>query len=256
MALVQAKLSDPGVPVHQRQRALDRALSDPGVPSSHETTKSFWLNDCDPLLSTKQSPALPQAADIVIIGSGITGISVAHSILEDSDTWSENSTTSLKPRVLVLEARDFCSGATGRNGGHILETADDFGHLETTHGTEAAIKLTNFRLSQRGALLETARKLGIIGECQARNVEFVGAFFDEEEWRDAKARVQRLKSVMPKETEAWRMLDRDEVPKVSTFADLLCAHTQLCLTSMRVTGLLYAACSRPHAWPSWSTMAL
>lgn len=225
MALVQAKLSDPGVPVHQRQRALDRALSDPGIPSSHGTTKPFWLNDCDPLLSTKQSPTLPQAADIVVIGSGISGMSVAHSILEDSDTWSERSSISLKPRVLVLEARDFCSGATGRNGGHILETADDFGHLETAHGTEAAIKLTNFRLSQRGALLETARKLGIIDECQARNVEFVGAFFDEEEWREAKVRVQRLKSAMPKETEAWKMLDGDDIPKVSTSPNLSCAHT-------------------------------
>lgn len=215
MALVQAKLSDPGVPVHQRQRALDRALSDPGVPSSLGTTKSFWLNDCDPLLSTKQSSTLPTDADIVIIGSGITGISVAHSILEDSDAWSDGSDSLPKPRVLILEARDVCSGATGRNGGHILETADEFDQLEANYGTEAAIKITKFRLSQRTALLDVASKLGISDECQARDVEFVAAFFDEEAWQDAKVRLQRLKNAMPRETQAWRLIDGRDIAEVS-----------------------------------------
>ena len=215
MALVQAKLSDPGVPARQRQRALDRALSDPGVPNSQRTTKPFWLNDCDQSLATKQSSSLPPTADIVIIGSGITGISVAHSILENSNAWIESSDAPPKPRVLLLEARDFCSGATGRNGGHILETADEFADLEVTYGLEAAVKITRFRLSQRAALLEVARELGISEECQARNVEFVGAYFDEEAWQDAKVRVQRLKSALPTETEAWKIIDREEIPKVS-----------------------------------------
>jgi glycine/D-amino acid oxidase-like deaminating enzyme len=219
MAFVQAKLSDPGVPVHQRQRALDRALSDPGVPSSYASTKSFWLNECDKSLATKQSPSLPSTADVVIIGSGITGISVAHSILEGSDTWTDSSDALPKPRVLILEARDFCSGATGRNGGHILETADEFVDLETTYGLEAARKLTKFRLSQRAALLQVAEKFGISDECQARSVEFVGAYFDEEAWQDAKVRVRRLKSAMPKETEAWKTLDRGEIHEVSFFSD-------------------------------------
>jgi len=220
MALVQAKLSDPGVPVDQRQRALERALSDPGVPNPHGTTKSFWLNDCDQSLATKQCSSLPPTADIVIIGSGITGISVALHILEDSNEETESSNTVSKPRVLILEARDFCSGATGRNGGHILETADEFDDLEATYGLEAAVKLTKFRLSQRAALLEVAEKLGIRDECQARNVEFVGAYFDEEAWQDAKVRVQRLRNALPKETEEWKTLDREEIPEVSVISSI------------------------------------
>lgn len=223
MALVQAKLSDPGVPVHQRQRALDRALSDPGVPSSHGTTQSFWLNDCDQSLATKRSPSLPEIADIIIIGSGITGISVAYSILEDDNAWTDASNALPKLRVVMLEARDFCSGATGRNGGHILETAEEFEDLEAAYGLEAAVKLTRFRLSQRAAVLEVANKLGISDECQARNVEFVGAYFDEEAWQDAKARVERLKSALPKDTEAWRTIDNEEIPKVSVISSDSCA---------------------------------
>jgi hypothetical protein len=244
MALVQAKLSDPGVPVDQRQRALDRALSDPGVPSSHGTTKSFWLNDCDQSLATKQSSSLPPTADIIIVGSGITGISVAYSILQDSNATAESSDDLPKPRVLILEARDLCSGATGRNGGHILETADEFDVLGATYGLEAAVKLTQFRLSQRAALLEVADKLGIRDECQARNVEFVGAYFDEDAWQDAKVRVQRLKSAMSKETEAWKMVDREDISKVSIAST---PYACICLTKIlcdRITAclMLEASC--------------
>jgi glycine/D-amino acid oxidase-like deaminating enzyme len=167
---------------------------------------------------------LPEIADVVIIGSGITGISVAHSILEDNDTWTDASNALPKPRVVMLEARDFCSGATGRNGGHILETAEEFEDLEATYGLDAAVKLIRFRLSQRAAVLEVAKKLGISDECQARNVEFVGAYFDEEAWQDAKARVQRLKSALPKETEAWRTMDKEEIPKVSVLSSNSCAY--------------------------------
>ena len=254
MALVQAKLSDPGVPVHQRQRALDRALSDPGVPISQGTTKSFWLNNCDQSLATKQSSSLPPTADIVIIGSGITGISVAHSILEDSNACAESSDVPSKPRVLLLEARDLCSGATGRNGGHILETADEFEDFEVTYGLDAAVKITRFRLSQRAALLEVASKLGISDECQARNVEFVGAYFDEEAWQDAKVRVQRLKSALPKETEEWKIVDREEIPKVSFLPDI--SYSWSILTSLSVPGLLHASCTRPHARFCWGALAL
>ena len=254
MALVQAKLFDPGVPAPQRQRALDRALSDPGVPISQGTTTPFWLNDCDPSLATKQSSSLPPTADIVIIGSGISGISVARSILEDSNAWTEGSEALPKPRVLLLEARDFCSGATGRNGGHILETADDFEDLDVTYGLEAAVKITRFRLSQRAALLEVASELGISDECQARKLEFVGAYFDEEAWQDAKVRVQRLKSALPKETEAWKMVDREEIPKVSFVPDT--SYSWPCLTRLSVPGLLHASCTRPHARSGRSAVAL
>ncbi|KAG7853766.1 hypothetical protein KL919_005405 [Ogataea angusta] len=44
----------------------------------------------------------------VIIGSGFSGASVAFNLLEQTDE-----------KVLLLEARDVCSGATGRNGGHM-----------------------------------------------------------------------------------------------------------------------------------------
>lgn len=70
-------------------------------------TVSYWQVPEHPLASYR-SP-FPLSADVVIIGSGITGISVARTIFEQNPALN----------VVILEARTLCSGATGRNGGHI-----------------------------------------------------------------------------------------------------------------------------------------
>lgn len=81
--------------------------ADPGLPRPNPT-QSFWQMPPHPELSTIQSPELPKETDIVIIGSGITGCSVARALLEEEP---------LGPvHVTILEARTLTSGATGRNG--------------------------------------------------------------------------------------------------------------------------------------------
>lgn len=46
--------------------------------------------------------------DVVVVGSGITGAGVAWGLLKGDG--------GKKKRVVMLEARSVCSGATGRNG--------------------------------------------------------------------------------------------------------------------------------------------
>ena len=81
-----------------------------GSPKQGGQSLSYWLQQvrCDPLLDHRTTNELPQEADTVIIGSGLTGTLVAKHHLE---TFPEK-------KVVVIEARDFCSGATGRNAGH------------------------------------------------------------------------------------------------------------------------------------------
>nr|POF22148.1 putative oxidoreductase ordl [Quercus suber] len=102
-----------------------------GLPTA-ESTKSFWHTQPSTLLMGHRSTRnLPPTADVVIIGSGITGASVAHHFLNDDSHGgsTRGGATGKGPSVVMLEAREACWGATGRNGGHcqplLLEHARD-----------------------------------------------------------------------------------------------------------------------------------
>jgi glycine/D-amino acid oxidase-like deaminating enzyme len=105
-----------------------------GFPKQGGQSLSYWLQQirCDPLLDHRTTDKLPQEADTVIIGSGITGTLVAKHHLE---TFPDRS-------IAVLEAREFCSGATGRNAGHCKP--DQWRHYEKfaqAYGHDQALKI-------------------------------------------------------------------------------------------------------------------
>ena len=79
-----------------------------GLESSamREPTRPFWL-DGVPGQDVGADGPLPARADVVVIGGGITGTSVAY--------WLGAHGVS----AVVLEARGLSGGASGRNGGHI-----------------------------------------------------------------------------------------------------------------------------------------
>lgn len=75
------------------------------LPSPH-STKSYWHKEPSKvLLGHRTTPSLPQAADVIIIGSGITGAIAARCLKEGH---------AKDVSVLMLEAREACWGATGR----------------------------------------------------------------------------------------------------------------------------------------------
>ncbi|OLY85505.1 putative oxidoreductase OrdL [Smittium mucronatum] len=102
------------------------SFKDPGLPSKNPS-RSVWLDE-NPLKTFRSSPEIPKYSDIVIIGSGLSGSSIAYHLLVDENTKLPNSTHATsqrdvinhKPSVIMLEAREACGGATGRNGGHII----------------------------------------------------------------------------------------------------------------------------------------
>jgi cation diffusion facilitator CzcD-associated flavoprotein CzcO len=210
MALVRYFLSDTGIPVKDRQAALDRIFSDPGIPTPNPTS-SFWLRTPHPELSKIQSAQLPAEADVVIIGSGITAASIARTLLEES---TDSGTKSSKPSIVILEARDVCSGATGRNGGHILETAEDFTGFEATFGLDIAKRIMKFRLAHRPELLKVAEEYGLTEKAQVRKVQFLSVHFDEERWRASASCIQRFKECMPEEAAEWKLIGKEDIPKV------------------------------------------
>lgn len=74
-------------------------------------TLPFWLTERSALDEIRSTPDLPTEADIVIIGAGYSGVSLAYHLLTASAAKS-----SPLPSITILEARTICSGATGRNG--------------------------------------------------------------------------------------------------------------------------------------------
>lgn len=82
----------------------DRISSSPGIPVQNSSVP-FWTVPNSPIAQHGADKELPEDADVVIIGSGITGASIAKTILENSES---------PIRVVMLEARDACSGASGR----------------------------------------------------------------------------------------------------------------------------------------------
>lgn len=81
----------------------------PGFPVDNPIT-SYWLKDSHPLASYRSSDTVPEQCDIAIIGTGMAGVATAYHILSDPNLGEK------KPTVVLLEARQACSGATGRNG--------------------------------------------------------------------------------------------------------------------------------------------
>ncbi|KAM3556465.1 hypothetical protein MY1884_005050 [Beauveria asiatica] len=72
-----------------------------------ESTHSYWHHDPSPaLLGHRTTDKLPEQADVVVVGSGITGAFAARELVDGGRD------------VVMLEAREACWGATGRNGGH------------------------------------------------------------------------------------------------------------------------------------------
>ncbi|KAJ7466882.1 FAD dependent oxidoreductase [Mycena latifolia] len=82
----------------------------PGYPHPNPCL-SFWLQGVrnSPLLGHRTTAALPEAADVTIIGSGLSGAAIAYFLLTGPNP---------PARVTLLEAREACDGATARNGGH------------------------------------------------------------------------------------------------------------------------------------------
>ncbi|KAK7000892.1 FAD dependent oxidoreductase-domain-containing protein [Favolaschia claudopus] len=150
-----------------------RIEQSPGIPVSNPSVP-YWAIPPSPLAQHGSSDALPAYADIVIIGSGIAGTAFARTVL-GFEQESENV-----PQVVMLEARDTCSGATGRNGGHITPVLyHDYPVVRKRLGPEMAKRVIEFRLAHLSALIQVCEEEDILEDSQCREVET----FDRKTWR-------------------------------------------------------------------------
>lgn len=83
----------------------ERGKVPPGLPREGSTI-SYWQDSPDEIANLRSTGDLPQKADVVIIGSGISGATVSFNLLSERPD----------QKIVLLEARQAASGASGRNG--------------------------------------------------------------------------------------------------------------------------------------------
>lgn len=123
-----------------------------GLPTVGGGTESFWRADLHELDGHRSTEQLPDQSDIVIIGAGYAGVATAYHLLEAGS----------KASITLVEARGGCSGATGRNGGHLRP--DLYGHIPThidRHGLKAGVEIAEFEAAHVTAIKNVVAKENI-----------------------------------------------------------------------------------------------
>lgn len=144
---------------------------DPGFPVANPTAP-FWLSE-PAEISKLQSP-WSGSADVVIIGSGMTAANLARTLY------------SRRPglKVVLVEARDVCSGATGRNGGHIKAMSPgSWFDRKQHHGVQEALRIMEFEHSHLDKMASCIKENNI--KCDLHLVEGLDVYHDETIFRRA-----------------------------------------------------------------------
>jgi glycine/D-amino acid oxidase-like deaminating enzyme len=179
---------------------------DPGLPVDNPTI-SYWQIPPTKDVAEHQSDHPPTEVDVVIIGSGITGTSVARHLLKEQPDL----------RIAMVEAREACSGATGRNGGHIRPSAyEEYDRAKESQDAEEAAKIVHLRAAHVQALIEAADELDAVGRdaAEARTVDSIDAFFDDTSYTKALKKLETLKREVPDIGKEWTAWSRDGAQKV------------------------------------------
>ena len=116
------------------------SLEDPRHPRmpNPTSTLSWWRTQPHPLDEFISSNVVPEIVDIAIIGAGMAGACTAYHLL------SGGNADESRPSVAIFEARQACSGATGRNGGHARISLVYLTEFVDKHGPAAALELALF----------------------------------------------------------------------------------------------------------------
>ncbi|KAI1761353.1 FAD dependent oxidoreductase [Hypoxylon sp. FL1150] len=147
-------------------------------------TIPYWRTELHELDSYRSTVELPKKQDIVIIGAGFAGAALAHYLLKDNPS---------KPSITILEAREACSGATGRNGGQLR--ASHFANVARNMqvwGLDTANQVAQFEVANAEAIAALVASEHIA--CDLRAVTTADTFVDAGE----AAKITRLWDVMVK----------------------------------------------------------
>lgn len=162
----------------------EKGIIDPGLPAKN-STKPFWLTEpCK--ISKLRSPWPKETVDIAVIGSGITAASLVNTLYRKQPDL----------KITIVEARDLCSGATGRNGGHIkaMSPGSWFDRKEK-FGVQEAVRIMEYEHSHVREIASCVRENDI--DCDFDELEGLDAYYDEKVFRRACDAVEDMRNQAP-----------------------------------------------------------
>ena len=146
-----------------------------------DPTIAYWQDPPATIANHRTTESLPTHVSTVILGSGITGASIAYRLLTKRPSDS----------ILILEARAACSGASGRNGGH-TKCASYRSFLDNAQalGEEEAVRIARFEYSCMKSVHAFAREHNI--PCDSWEGDTVDVIYDQGQWHSARRAVVAL----------------------------------------------------------------
>ncbi|KAK6006331.1 hypothetical protein QM012_006741 [Aureobasidium pullulans] len=170
------------------------------LPLPNPTT-SYWQDPPDEIANLQATKELPKYADYIIIGSGISGAAIAYNLIKKKPNSS----------ILMLEARQTCSGATGRNGGHTKAASyRSFLEHEAEHGLEDAIKIARLEYANIRETHALSRELNI--DCASTPCDTVDIIYDARALARGKEAIARMQETMGPDDPAanYKILSAEE----------------------------------------------
>ncbi|KAJ4264181.1 hypothetical protein NW762_005375 [Fusarium torreyae] len=195
------------------------------LPVANPVT-SFWNDEPKKLDDFRSTAELPSLADIIIIGSGLSGVATAYFLLKDHKGPNP-------PSIVLLEARKICNGATGRNGGHVKpDTYSDIPKFARLFGIEIAAQLADFEASHVVAVKNLVEEEGL--DCDFHVTRALDVYLDSTHAK--------------KVEETYRKIARNGLVNLSDVAFTPKKHAE------RVSGVKNAkgciSYTAAHLWPS------
>ncbi|CAG8105122.1 unnamed protein product [Penicillium salamii] len=152
-------------------------------------TKSFWIEEASSeLRDFRSTEELPKETDVIILGSGYSGATTAYWL----NKYTENDAQ--KPQILMLEARDICGSATGRNGGQLRPHAySRYPAWSTRFGPDGAMKLIKHEMAHLSAFQNLLAEEDIAEEVCFRLGETFDAAMSDEAWERLQGAYQAMR---------------------------------------------------------------
>ncbi|KAH8673246.1 FAD dependent oxidoreductase-domain-containing protein [Ilyonectria robusta] len=166
---------------------------------------SFWNAEPRMLDDYRSTAELPSVSDIVIVGAGFAGVATAYHLLKDNPN---------PPSIVLLEARNLCSGATGRNGGHVKpDTYYNVPKYTKLYGTAAAAELAAFEASHVLAVKGLVESENL--DCDFHLTRAVDVYLDPEHAKQTEASYRELVKAGVVDLRDVAFIPKDDAERVS-----------------------------------------